>query len=234
MSDPETVSYGSCTSTTVDQEIPVTAATNDKAHLHIGDQTIELPVIIGSEQERAVDIGQLRAKTGIVTIDNGFMNTASVQSAVTFLDGEQGILRYRGISIEELASKSNFLEVAHLLIQGRLPTQGEFAKYRNLITRHSLIHEDMKRFFDGYPSTAHPMAILSAMVCSLSGFYPEANEVRNRDQFDMTIIRLLAKLPTIAAFAYKKSIGQPFIYPRNDISYAGNVLNKMLSVPAES
>jgi citrate synthase len=206
-----------------------------KLQLSVGgqDQTIELPVIEGTEKELALDIAQLRAKTGYVSIDPAFMNTASTSSAITFLDGEQGILRYRGYPIEQLGAQSSFIEVAYLLIYGNLPTKAELEKFTTTLTRHSMIHEDMKRFFDGYPSTAHPMAILSSMVCSLSSYYPDALDVRNKDVADITIARLLAKVPTIAAYSYKKSIGQPFVYPQNHLDYCSNFVNMMFSVPAE-
>ena len=197
-----------------------------------GDE-VELPLVSGTEDEHAIDIGKLRAQTGYVTIDPAYMNTASTKSAITFLDGERGILRYRGIPIEELAEKSTFVEVAYLLIYGHLPTKPELAAFSEQLTRHSMIHEDMKRFYDGYPGTAHPMAILSAMVLSLSSFYPQALDVKNRDEQEATIARLLSKMRTIAAFSYKKSIGQPFVYPRNNLSYCANFLNMMFSVPAE-
>ena len=197
------------------------------------EQSIDRPVIEGTEKEQALDVGALRAKTGYVALDPAFMNTASTTSAITFLDGEQGILRYRGYPIEQLGEKSSFVEVMYLLIYGSLPTKPELEKFTNTLTRHSLIHEDMKRFFDGYPSTAHPMAILSSMVCSLSSYYPDALDVKNRDVLDITIARLLAKVPTIAAYSYKKSIGQPFVYPQNHLDYCSNFLNMMFSVPAE-
>jgi citrate synthase len=197
------------------------------------EQTHELPVVVGTEQERAVDIGSLRAKTGYVCLDPAFMNTASTTSAITFLDGEQGVLRYRGYPIEQLGAKSTFVEVCYLVIYGKLPTKAELDKFTTRLTRHSMIHEDMKRFFDGYPSTAHPMAILSSMVCSLSSYYPDALDVQNKAVLDITIGRLLAKVPTIAAYSYKKSVGQPFIYPQNHLDYCSNFLNMMFSVPAE-
>ena len=207
---------------------------SNKAELKINETTkLELPVIVGSENEPAIDIASLRAKTGMVTLDPAFMNTASTKSAVTFLDGEKGILRYRGIPIEQLAEKSTFVETSYLLIYGHLPNEKELKDFSTLLTRHSLIHEDMKRFFDGFPSTAHPMAVLSAMVCSLSSYYPDAIDVDNTDVTDLTIARLLAKVRTIAAFAYKKSIGQPFVYPKNSLKYCANFLNMMFSVPAE-
>jgi citrate synthase len=206
---------------------------SDKAELKLGDTTFEAPILTGSEGEKAIDIQQLRNKTGFVTIDPAFMNTASTKSAITFLDGEKGILRYRGIPIEQLAEQSTFVETSFLLIYGHLPSDAELKNFSTRLTRHSLIHEDMKRFFDGFPSTAHPMAVLSSMVVSLSSFYPDALDADNKEQVDITIARLMAKLRTIAAFAYKKSIGQPFVYPQNSLSYCANFLNMMFSVPAE-
>ena len=203
------------------------------AELTLGSTKFEAQITTGSEGEKALDISSLRAKTGLVTIDPAYMNTASTKSAITFLDGEKGILRYRGIPIEQLAEQSTFVETSFLLIYGHLPSEPELKKFSTLLTRHSLIHEDMKRFFDGFPSTAHPMAVLSSMVVSLSSFYPDALDVDNKDQIDITIARLMAKLRTIAAFAYKKSIGQPFVYPQNSLSYCANFLNMMFSVPAE-
>jgi len=204
-----------------------------KVELKLESGTVELPVVVGTEDERGIDIGKLRAQTGYVTLDPAYMNTASTRSAVTFLDGEKGVLRYRGIPIEELAEKSTFVEVAYLLIYGHLPTAGELAAFSESLTRHSMLHEDMKRFFDGFPGTAHPMAILSSMVCTLSSFYPQALDVKNREEQDATIGRLISKMRTIAAFSYKKSIGQPFVYPKNSLSYCANFLSMMFSVPAE-
>jgi len=205
----------------------------DIAELTMGSTKFDAHITTGSEGEQALDISSLRAKTGFVTLDPAYMNTASTKSAITFLDGEKGILRYRGIPIEQLAEQSTFVETSYLLIYGHLPSEPELKKFSTLLTRHSLIHEDMKRFFDGFPSTAHPMAVLSSMVVSLSSFYPDALDVDNTDEIDITIARLLAKLRTIAAFAYKKSIGQPFVYPQNSLSYCANFLNMMFSVPAE-
>jgi citrate synthase len=196
-------------------------------------EKLECPIVAGTEGEKAIDIAQLRAKTGLVTIDPAFMNTASTKSAITFLDGEKGILRYRGIPIEQLAEHSRFVEVAFLLIYGHLPNQVELDTFSTLLTRHSLIHEDMRHFFEGFPPTAHPMAVLSSMVMALSTYYPEALDVDNIELRDITIARLLAKVRTIAAFAYKKSIGQPMVYPKNSLRYCGNFLNMMFSVPAE-
>jgi citrate synthase len=204
-----------------------------KAELRIDDKVLEVPVVVGTEDEHGLDIGKLRGQTGYVTLDPAYMNTASTKSAITFLDGERGILRYRGIPIEDLAEKSTFVEVSYLLIYGHLPNKIQLANFSQALTRHSMIHEDMKRFYDGYPGTAHPMAILSAMVLSLSSFYPQALDVKNRDEQEATIARLLSKMRTIAAFSYKKSIGQPFVYPKNNLSYCANFLNMMFSVPAE-
>jgi citrate synthase len=186
----------------------------------------ELPLVVGSEGEVGIDISQLRARTGAITLDEGYGNTGSCESAITFIDGEQGILRYRGIPIEEL-SEARFTEVAYLLIYGRLPNSAELAAWREKLTRHSLLHEDMKKFFEGFPASAHPMAILSAMVASLSTYYPDDQDL------DLNIVRLLAKAKTIAAFSYKKSIGQPFMYPLNRLSYSENFLQMMFAVPAE-
>ncbi len=205
----------------------------DKAIITLGDTKLEAPVIVGTEDERAIDIGQLRAKTGYVTIDPAFMNTASVKSAITFIDGDKGILRYRGIPIEQLAEKSSFVETAYLLIYGHLPNEHQLQEWSEKLTRHSLLHEDMKHFFEGFSATAHPMAILSAMVSALSSYYPDSLDPDNVDQRDITIARLVSKVRTIAAFAYKKSIGQPFVYPKNSLSYCENFLNMMFSVPAE-
>jgi citrate synthase len=205
----------------------------DKAIITLGDTKFEAPVIVGSEGERAIDIGQLRGKTGYVTIDPAFMNTASTQSAITFIDGDKGILRYRGIPIEQLAEHSSFVEVAYLLIYGHLPNDQEFKDWSQKLTRHSLLHEDMKHFFEGFSPTAHPMAILSAMVSALSSYYPDSLDADNVDVRDITIARLVSKVRTIAAFAYKKSVGQPFVYPKNSLSYCANFLNMMFSVPAE-
>ena len=198
-----------------------------------GKQELVCPVTVGSEGERGIDISSLRAKTGLVSLDPAYLNTASVKSAITFLDGEKGILRYRGIPIAELGENSSFAEVAYLLIYGHLPSAGEKQRWDTLLTRHSMIHEDMKRFFDGYPMTAHPMAILSSMVTSLSSFYPSALDAKADAFRDITIVRLIAKLATIAAFSYKKSIGHPFVYPRNNLDYTANFLHMMFSVPAE-
>ena len=202
----------------------------DTAKLSLQGQEYDLPIVTGSEGEVGVDISQLRSKTGAITSDNGYGNTGSCHSSITFINGEKGILRYRGYPIDELAKNSNFIEVSYLLIFGHLPSQVELEKFQFDLTHHSLIHEDMKKFFEGFPPTAHPMGILSAMVSSLSAFYPEAGY--NAD-VELNIVRLLAKLKTIAAFSYKKSIGQPYVYPRNDLSYSADMLHMMFAVPSE-
>jgi citrate synthase len=199
--------------------------------LQYGSQTFEFPIVEGTEGERAIDISDLRAKTGLITLDNGYMNTGACQSAITFLDGERGILRYRGYPIEQLAEQSNFVEVSYLLIYGELPTKSQLDTFRQSLTRHTLLHEDMKQFYDGFPRNAHPMAILSSAVSTLSTFYQ--NEPDTECTRQLAILRLLAKLPTIAAVSYKKSVGQPVIYPSNALDYASNFLRMMFAVPAE-
>lgn len=206
---------------------------NQPAKLVIEGKDYTLPVIIGTEAEHALDITKLRAETGHITMDTGYANTGSCLSAITYLDGEKGILRYRGIPIEQLATKSTFVETAYLLIYGNLPSKKQLAEFSAGLTRHSLIHEDMKHFFTGYPSTAHPMAILSSMVCSMSAYYPDCLDVDDQQTMQNNIIRILSKLRTIAAFSYKKSIGQAMIYPRNDLSYCANFLNMMFAVSSE-
>ncbi len=201
--------------------------------LSIGDQEIDLPVIEGTEQERAVDIGKLRATTGLITIDEGYVNTGSTTSSVTFLNGEKGVLRYRGYPIEQLAANCDFVEVSYLLIFGELPTADELDDFRMRLRRHTLLHEDMRLFYDGFPRDAHPMAILGSVVGALSTFYQDSLDPHDDDQVVESLIRLLAKLPTIAAFAYKKSVGQPFVYPSNDLTYCENFLRMMFSIPTE-
>jgi citrate synthase len=199
----------------------------NNAKLILDGKEYELPVVVGSENEVGIDISNLRAQSGAITVDSGYGNTGSCKSAITFINGEKGILQYRGYPIEELAEKASFIEVCYLLIYGELPDKNELTEFTDKLTRHSLIHEDMKKFFEGFPPSAHPMAILSAMVASLSAYYPDVSDV------DTNIIRLIAKVPTIAAFSHKKSIGQPFVYPRNDLSYTQNFLHMMFSVPTE-
>ncbi|MFA5059998.1 MAG: citrate synthase [Candidatus Omnitrophota bacterium] len=202
------------------------------AKLVIEGKTYELPVVVGSENDKAIDISKLLSETSHITIDHGFGNTGSCLSAITYLDGENGILRYRGIPIEQIAEQSTFVETAYLLIYGQLPGKSELERFSNSFTRYSMIHEDMKNFFNGYPSSGHPMAILSAMVCSLSGYYPELTKTTpSKEDIDVIAIELLSKVRTIAAFSYKKSIGEPFVYPRADLKYEANFLHMMFSSP---
>jgi citrate synthase len=206
---------------------------SETAKFTVDGKTFELPVIMGSENEKAIDISKLRAQTGLVTIDTGFKNTGSTTSAITFLDGEKGILRYRGYPIEQLAEKAEFLEVSYLLIYGELPTEVEYEAFKNEITTHTLIHEDMRVFLEAYPIKAHPMGILAASLSTISTFYPESQDPnRNQKAVDLTIHRLLAKVPTLAAWAYKNAVGQPVVYPKNKYNYCENFVNMMFSLPA--
>ena len=202
----------------------------DNAKLQLDGKTIDLPVKVGSEGEVGVDISKLRAQTGAITLDPSFANSGACESAITYIDGEKGILRYRGYDIADLAESASFPEVCRLLIYGELPTRTEREDLRRNLTYHSLVHEDMKMFFEGFPRAAHPMMILSSMVASLSAYYPEDD---TPEEIDHNIIRLLAKAKTLAAFSYKKSIGQPLVYPRNDMSYLQNFLLMMFATPAE-
>ena len=204
--------------------------TTAKLTLPDGKETT-LPVVVGSENEHAIDIRNLRGQTGYVTLDTGYMNTGATQSAITYLDGEQGILRYRGYPIEELAEKSTFVEVAYLLINGKLPSHEELAEFSRKLTRHSMIHEGMRHFFEGFPPGSHPMAALSAMVTSLSAYYPDCLD--QDAPMELHLTRILSKVRTIAAFSYKKTIGQPIMYPKNSLSYCANFLHMMFAVPAE-
>ena len=205
---------------------------SNNAVLHLPDgQTIELPVIAGTENEKAIDIAKLRSQTGYITMDPGYGNTGSCQSEITFLNGEQGILRYRGIPIEQLAEKASFVEVAYLIIYGKLPSQQELDAFTDDLNHHALLHEDMKHFFSAFSGHAHPMAILSAMVTSLSGYYSEASAVDPVGDPSVDAARLLSKIRTLAAFSYKKSIGQPFVYPKDSLSYCANFLRMMFAVP---
>jgi len=203
-----------------------------KAVIHIDGKTLTCPVYEGTEGERAIDVRPLRKETGCITYDPGFMNTGTCSSDITFIDGEEGILRYRGYDVDDLATNCEFIEVAYLLIHGSLPNTGQKARYSDLLNRHSMLHEDMREFFSHYPEHSHPMAILSAMVVSLSSFYPELGE-NSKEDVDMKVTRLLSKLRTIAAFSYKKSIGSPTVYPQHDLSYCENFLNMMFSSPVK-
>jgi citrate synthase len=207
---------------------------SETAQLTLGGETYEFPVVTGSENEKAIDISSLRSKTGYITLDIGYKNTGSTNSAITYLDGENGVLRYRGYPIEQLAGQSEFLEVAFLLIYGELPTTEEYAAFRESITYHTLVHEDMKMFIDAYPAMAHPMGILAASLCTLSTFYPESHDPnRPPEAIDLTIHRLLAKVPTLAAWAYKNAMRHPFIYPVNRFNYCENLIYMMFATPSE-
>jgi len=207
---------------------------SDVAKLIVNGQTYELPLVVGTENEVAIDISNLRSESGLITLDTGFKNTGATKSSVTFLDGEKGILRYRGYPIEQLAEKADFLEVAYLLINGELPSETEMDTFSSNITKHTLIHEDMKRFYEAFPSNAHPMGILSSMLSSLSTFYPESQKAnRSEEDVKLTIHRLIAKITTLAALSYKSSKGHPYIYPDNDLNYVENFLYMMFAVPSE-
>lgn len=204
------------------------------AEINLDGTSYSLPVIVGTENEKAIDITKLRDQTGYITLDSGYKNTGATTSAVTFLDGEEGILRYRGYPIEQLAEKSTFTEVSYLLVYGKLPTKTELEKFNSDISRHTLVHEDMKRFYEAYPSKAHPMGVVASVVCSLSTFYPENNKTkRTAAEIDLTVHRVLAKFPTIAAWAYKNSIGHPIMYPKNSNDYVENFLYMMFANPSE-
>ncbi len=201
--------------------------------LRYGDGEYSFPLVNSTVGNGGFDISKLRAQTGLVTLDSGYGNTAAYKSAITFLDGEKGILRYRGYPIEQLAEHGTFLETAYLLIYGELPTADQLDGFRNEITQHTLLHEDVKRFYDGFPRDAHPMAMLSSVVSALSTFYQDSHNPFDDEQRHLSTIRLLAKLPTIAAYAYKKSVGHPVVYPRNDLGYVENFLRMTFAVPAE-
>jgi len=206
----------------------------DSAKLIIDDQTFELDIIEGSEGERAIDITNLRNETGYITSDTGYKSTGATRSAITFLNGEEGILRYRGYPIEQLAEHSSFLEVAYLLIYGELPKADKLEAFKDGITRHTLIHEDMKKLYEGYPEKAHPMGVLASMISALSTFYPDAHNTKmDPEQVDVTIKRLIAKSATIAAWSYRKSQGFPVMYPQNRLSYCENFLHMMFALPTE-
>ncbi len=207
---------------------------SDFAEIIYDGKSIQLPVVEGSEGEKAIDISKLRGASGLITIDKGFKNTGSTESAITFLDGEKGILRHRGYSIEELADKSSFIEVSYLVIYGELPTQEQLASFKNDITQHTLVHEDVKSILDGFPSKAHPMGVLSSLVSSLTAFYPKSLDPnRSAEEVNGTIIRLLAKLPTLAAWAFKNRVRQPLVYPNNNLDYCSNFLRMMFGLPTE-
>jgi len=200
------------------------------ARLEVNEKSIDLPLVMGSESEIGIDISKLRSQTKAITLDPGFVNTGSCESGITYLDGEKGILRYRGYPIEQLAEKSNFLEVSYLLIYGELPTNQQLNDFEYNVKQHTLLHENFRHIYQAFPKDAHPMAILSSIVCALSTFYPDFSAT-DSDAVDLAIWRLMGKLPTIAAWSYKKNIGQPFVYPINEFTYTKNFLNMLFGVP---
>ncbi len=202
--------------------------------LIIDGKSYTLPLVVGSENEVAIDISELMEKTGAITLDLGYKNTGATKSGITFLDGDKGILRYRGYAIEDLAEKSNFLEVAHLLIFGELPNQKQFDQFNNDIKRHTLVHEDIKKILDGFPSTAHPMGVLASLFCSQTAFYPESLDPnRPTDGIYLSIVRSMAKMPTFAAWAYKNAMGHPVNYPDNSLEYCARFMKMVFALPAE-
>jgi citrate synthase len=203
--------------------------------LSFDGRSVELPVVRGTEDELGIDIAKLRAQTGLITLDYGFVNTGSCQSAITYIDGDEGILRYRGIPIEQLVEghAPSFIETSYLLIYGELPTKQQLDDFRFGVRKHTLLHEDAKRFFDAFPKDAHPMGVLSSVVSALSTFYPDSSDPSDPEQLQLSIIRLMAKAPTIAAYSYKRSIGQPFLYPNNSLDLIENFLTMMFAVPSE-
>ncbi|MBT4629636.1 MAG: citrate synthase [Deltaproteobacteria bacterium] len=203
---------------------------SNTARIEVNEISIDLPLVIGSESEIGIDISKLRSQTKAITLDPGFVNTGSCESGITYLDGEKGILRYRGYPIEQLAEKSNFLEVSYLLIYGELPTNQQLNDFEYNVKQHTLLHEDVRHIYQAFPKDAHPMAILSSIVCALSTFYPDFS-APDSDAVDLAIWRLMGKLPTIAAWSYKKNIGQPFVYPINEFTYTKNFLNMLFGVP---
>jgi citrate synthase len=209
------------------------SAESPKVVIRVGDYESELPVVQASDGHSGIDISGLMAKTGLATYDQGFVNTASTKSAITFIDGEKGILRYRGYPIEQLAEKKSFLDVAYLLIYGSLPTESQFAEFDGKMRRHTLLHEDLKDFFRAFPTSAHPMAIISASISALSTFYPDSLDPKDPDQLELSTIRLLAKMPVVAAYAHKTSLGQALMYPDNSLSMVENFLRMTFGTYAE-
>lgn len=206
----------------------------DIAEIKVGDNVHQLPLVEGTENETAIDIGKLRAQSGLITIDPGYKNTGATKSAITFLDGEKGILRHRGYSIEDLAEKSSFLEVAYLLIWGELPSSEQYEKFKSDITHHTLLHEDFKKILDGFPASSHPMGVLSSLVTALTAFYPESLDPnRSKDAVYLSIVRIIAKMPTFAAWAFKNEMGHPVVYPNNKLDYCSNFLHMMFNLPSQ-
>ncbi len=207
---------------------------SDKATLTYEGKSYELPVVEGTENEKGIDISKLRAQSGLITLDPGFKNTGSTKSAITYLDGENGILRYRGYSIEELAENASFLEVTYLIIHGELPNKTQYEEFCKEITEHTLVHEEIKNILDGFPSKAHPMGVLSSLISSLTAFYPESLDPnRSSEEVHLSIIRILAKMPTLASWAFKNEIGHPVNYPDNELDYCSNFLRMMFAIPSE-
>jgi citrate synthase len=204
-----------------------------EAVLRVGERELTMPVVSGTEREAGIDISHLAAETGLFTIDRGFANTAESQSAVSFIDGDAGILRYRGYDIEELAEQASFLEVAYLLLYGELPTVYQLTEFEDSITRHTLLREDMKHLFEAFPHEAHPMQILASATSALATYYPDALNPRDPEAVDISCQRLIAKMPTMISWSYKYRVHQPYIYPRNDLDYAANLLHMVFSIPAE-
>ena len=213
--------------------MPEVLRETEVAKLAVDGKELDLRVLEGTEAEKALDVSALRSQTGLITLDEGYVNTGAAASSVTFLDGDKGILRYRGYPIEQLATHCDFVECCYLLIYGDLPNEEQLISFRRAIRRHTMLHEDMKSFYNGFPRDAHPMAILSSVVGAMSTFYQDAMDPEDPEQVEISIHRLLAKLPTIAAYSFKKSIGQPFIYPDNDLKYCENFLRMMFAVPSE-
>jgi citrate synthase len=210
-----------------------TVSRPDTVRLATDGATSDMRIVRAADGDDAIDISQLRADTGLITLDPGLGNTGACTSSITFLDGENGILRYRGYPIEQLAEQSSFLEVAYLLIWGELPTHEQLDRFSAEVTHHTLIREEMRHFFDSFPADAHPMAVLASGVVGMSTFYPDSQNIFDPDAVDVTITRLIAKLPTLAAWSFKKAIGQPYVYPRNDLDYPSNLLHMMFAVPSE-
>lgn len=207
--------------------------THETATLKYPEGERDLQIVRATEGADGIELGSLLANTGYTTFDHGFVNTAATKSAITYIDGDAGILRYRGYPIEQLAEKSTFLEVSYLLIYGELPTAEQLDMFTVRIQRHTMLHEDLKRFFDGFPRNAHPMPVLSSAANALSAYYPDSLDPMDKEQVELSTIRLLAKLPTIAAYAYKKSVGQPFLYPDNSLTLVENFLRMTFAFPAE-
>jgi citrate synthase len=207
--------------------------TDNVAKLVVGDQTYEFPVLSGSVGPDVIDIRSLYSKTGLFTYDPGFTSTAACDSAITYIDGDKGELLYRGYPIDQLSEKSSYLEVCYLLLYGELPTKPQLAEFEELVTRHTMVHEQMHYFYRGFRRDAHPMAVMTGVVGAMAAFYHDSTDINDPQQREIASIRMIAKMPTIAAMAYKYSVGQPFVYPRNDLDYASNFLHMCFSVPAE-